>query len=205
MARRTKDEAEKTRNALIDAAEDVFFLRGVSHASLEEVAETAGVTRGALYWHFKDKGELCDAMLQRAILPHEDLLEELVKNPSPDPLADLEHACLHVLNMMDKDKRRRKVCSILLLRCEYVAEMAKVIERSNINFEHMRAMTEKLFIRARELKLLSPIWSPRVAACSMMCLLTGLIQAGIEKRKGFAFRTIGVACIQSFFASLKNR
>ena len=59
MARRTKFEAEKTRNAILDAAEKVFYKRGVARTSLEQIARAAHVTRGAVYWHFHDKIELC--------------------------------------------------------------------------------------------------------------------------------------------------
>lgn len=50
--RKTKSEAEKTRQHLLDAALEVFWRKGVTSASLQEIAEEAGVTRGALYWHF---------------------------------------------------------------------------------------------------------------------------------------------------------
>ena len=65
MARRTKQEAAATRAALLDAAEEVFLERGVSRASLEVISRRAGVTRGALYWHFRNKGDLFRAMLER--------------------------------------------------------------------------------------------------------------------------------------------
>lgn len=55
MARRTKEDAEKTREALLDAAERVFLRRGVSTSTLNEIAKEAGLTRGALYWHFEDR------------------------------------------------------------------------------------------------------------------------------------------------------
>ena len=58
MARRTKEEAEQTRNAVLTAASQVFLERGVARATLEEVAQAAGVTRGAVYWHFRDKVDL---------------------------------------------------------------------------------------------------------------------------------------------------
>jgi len=58
VARRTKEEAEGTRTRIVDAAERVFRDKGVAHASLEDVAAAARVTRGAIYWHFKDKAEL---------------------------------------------------------------------------------------------------------------------------------------------------
>ena len=48
MVRRTKEDAAATRNGLIDAAERVFFEKGVSRASLSDIANAAGATRGAI-------------------------------------------------------------------------------------------------------------------------------------------------------------
>jgi len=62
MARKTKLEALETRERLLDAGEVVFRQRGVTRTSLAEIAAAAGVTRGAVYWHFKDKAALFHAM-----------------------------------------------------------------------------------------------------------------------------------------------
>ena len=71
MVRRTKQEALETREKLLDAAETLFQREGVSRTSLQQIAQEAGVTRGAVYWHFKDKAELFDAMMRRATMPLE--------------------------------------------------------------------------------------------------------------------------------------
>ena len=63
MARRTKQEAQATRSHILDTAELVFEQRGVSGTSLGEIAKAAGLTRGAIYWHFKDKADLFNACL----------------------------------------------------------------------------------------------------------------------------------------------
>ena len=78
MARCTKQEAQITRERLLDAAERVFEARGVARTSLAEIAQAAGVTRGALYWHFKDKAALFNAMLDRVALPLSAELEALL-------------------------------------------------------------------------------------------------------------------------------
>ena len=75
MARRTKAEAEETRQRILDAAERLFFVDGVSRTSLELIANAAGVTRGAIYWHFKNKVELFEALHERVKLPAEDIVE----------------------------------------------------------------------------------------------------------------------------------
>src|SRR3954466_15709440 len=58
---------ELTRNALLEAARHVFAQRGFAGASLEEIAETAGFTRGAIYKNFENKEELFFAVIQRRI------------------------------------------------------------------------------------------------------------------------------------------
>ena len=60
--RKTKEEAYQTRCNLLVAALSVFYERGVAQASLDEIAKAAGVTRGALYWHFKNKEDLFEAL-----------------------------------------------------------------------------------------------------------------------------------------------
>ena len=62
---------QQTRDVLVEAATEVFARRGYEGASLEEIAETAGFTRGAIYKHFAGKEELffavCDGANQRVI------------------------------------------------------------------------------------------------------------------------------------------
>src|SRR6476659_11387172 len=96
MARRTKEEAQETRARLLDAAEQVFHDKGVAHASLEDIAAAAKVTRGAIYWHFKDKAELFDAMMQRVRLPVEAINDGSDCCAEADPLAQLRSAAVHM-------------------------------------------------------------------------------------------------------------
>ena len=58
MARKTKEEALRTRQLLIESAIQQFALRGVTNTTLTDIADAAGVTRGAVYWHFASKTEL---------------------------------------------------------------------------------------------------------------------------------------------------
>lgn len=117
MVRKTKEEAEKTREALIDAAEQVFFNKGVGAASLEEIAQLAGVTRGALYWHFENKSALLSAVHERAKAPiyaaYDKGLEE-----GKEPMEALRGSVTYSLQALARDERLRNVLAILLFRCE---------------------------------------------------------------------------------------
>ena len=89
MVRRTKTEAAATRQKLLDAAAAVFRERGVAHSTLAEVAAAAGVTRGAVYWHFRDKAHLFDALCEREQLPMEAMLACAGETRQKDPLGAL--------------------------------------------------------------------------------------------------------------------
>ena len=65
MARRKQGEAGATRDAVLDAAESGFRLRGGAHASVESIAAQAGWSRGAASYHFRGKAELLRAVLAR--------------------------------------------------------------------------------------------------------------------------------------------
>ncbi len=202
MPRRTKDEAEATRNALLDAAEKIFYKRGVTRTSLEKVAKAAGMTRGAVYWHFKDKIELCEAMLERVFLPQEDMLEQLASQKGDTPLDDLCNACCESLRLFATDKHRQRVVSILMFRCEYVEEMAAVMKRRHACKDHMLKQAITLFERAKKLGHLPAHWPPHTAAIALQALMNGLITYGLERGKSFNLIKVGPASIEAFFRSL---
>jgi AcrR family transcriptional regulator len=63
MSRAVKQKrAERTRRDVLDAAREIFTARGFADASMEEIAERAGVTRGPLYHYFDDKQDLFRAV-----------------------------------------------------------------------------------------------------------------------------------------------
>lgn len=62
--RRTKEEAARTRQDVLKAALIIFGEKGYSRATLEQIATEAGVTRGAIYWHFHSKAELYNTLIE---------------------------------------------------------------------------------------------------------------------------------------------
>ena len=205
MARRTKDEAEKTRHTILDAAEQVFYKNGVARTSLEQIAQAAKVTRGAVYWHFRDKIEVFDGMMSRVFLPQEEILERLASGNSRHPLQDLKNACCDTLRHMGKDARRKRVASIMLLRCEYVEEMEAVLKRRRACKDRMLARSLVLMEQAQKLGHLAPAWTPHAAALTLQALMTGLIISALEGRKAFTFTKSAPTCLESFFKSLERR
>lgn len=85
MARRTKEEAAETRKQILETALDVFFRRGYSRSTFVDIAEQIGLTKGAVYWHFKTKTDLLVALIE------ENLKRKLRKVDDPeDTVCSLE-------------------------------------------------------------------------------------------------------------------
>ena len=129
MVRRTKEEAQETRTRILDAAEQVFSEKGVSRTSLADIAQNAGVTRGAIYWHFANTGELFTEMFDRVLLPLDELKAASVDPNEADPLGRLIDICTVCLRDTANDPHRRRVFDILFHKCEFVEEMGPVMAR----------------------------------------------------------------------------
>ena len=123
MARRTKEDAEATRSKLLDAALDVFYEKGVSGASLTDVAKAASVTRGAIYWHFKDKMDLFGALISRSALPFEMALDSPFDERKGGALWQLTGVLEMVFQQVVRDPVTRRVFDIALYKVEYAGEM----------------------------------------------------------------------------------
>src|SRR5919199_5407506 len=67
---RTREARQRGRDAreeLIEAAAEVFAERGFQAASVDEIAERAGFSKGAVYWHFDSKDDLFFALLEERV------------------------------------------------------------------------------------------------------------------------------------------
>src|SRR3569833_757101 len=112
MAKRSKAEAEKTRQRLLDAAEKIFLAKGIAESTLDEIARQAGMTRGAVYWHFENKYDLFRAVYERVKLPMDALFEAAMQDA--DALEALRKLCIHVLTELANNPRMQHNSTIML-------------------------------------------------------------------------------------------
>ena len=175
MVRRTRDEALETRNKILDTAERVFSERGVSHTSLADIAAAAGVTRGAIYWHFKNKADLFDAMMNRVVLPMEEMTARAADAALEDPVAHVRACALNVLERVVNDPQCRRVFEICSHKCEYVDEMSQVRDRHIEGRNQCVGYIESGLRNAAAKGLLAPGVDPRRAAVGLHALVDGLI------------------------------
>jgi len=202
VARRTKEEALATRHRLLDAAELLFQAQGVSQTTLQQIAQQAGATRGAIYWHFKDKADLFNAMMERVILPLEALQKAAISPFIDDPLAEIEEGMIHALTLMATDPQVRRVFDVATHKVEYTHDMASVQQR------HLDARNAcvsdfekalRLAARRNHVKLPVP---GHAAAQGLHALISGLIQNWLLDPEAFDLVHTGRRTFRVYLAGL---
>ncbi|WP_394754917.1 TetR family transcriptional regulator [Rhodoferax sp.] len=202
MARCTKEVAFATHEQLLDAAERVFFEQGVSRTSLQDIAQAAGVSRGAIYWHFKNKADLFNAMMARITLPMETTLQCIGADGGRDPLEALQHAILDAMQKIASDERTRRVFEVATLKVEYVDELLAVKERQlQTQTEVVQRMSLSLQDASSRRAVGLPI-SALAAAQGLHALVVGLIHTWLLAPQAFALVDVTEASMRAYLAGL---
>lgn len=202
MVRRSKEDALATRNALLDAAERVFLAQGVAGTSLHDIAVAAGTTRGAIYWHFKDKADLFNAMMDRVTLPLEGAMRELESAHGTDPLPALRQSLRQALHQTVADPQTRRVFEVATHMVEYVDSLCAVRER---HLRQRSAWVERIRMlllksaAARGVRL--PV-AAATAAQGLQAMMDGLIQNWLLDPQAFDLEACGTRSVDIYLAGL---
>ncbi len=189
MVRKTKEAAELTRQQLIDAARQVFLQRGVSRTTVEHIAAAAGVTRGAVYWHFSNKTELFRAMREQVLLPLIDHMDDtlLVEGPE-DPLTRIERFLSGTMQFLSEDLTTRQTYEIMMIKCEYVDEFAEVLRQILQNCTGIIEKVRLTYERAKIKGLLRDHADPAQLAMDTHLFFTGLLHMWVKDSENGIYR-----------------
>ena len=175
MARRTKEAAQETRAHLLDAAERVFSEKGVTSTSLNEIAVAAGVTRGALYHHFKNKLDLVGALMERVMMPINEMRLCAAVTAPDDPLGQIRLRAMHVVLRAIKDPHTRAVFTILFHKCEYVDTVLPIKHRHVQTRNECADEVASAFAAAIAAGQLPKETDPRKATMGLFSYIDGLV------------------------------
>ncbi len=198
MVRKTKEDAELTRQRIIDAAREVFLARGVSRSTLEHIATQAEVTRGAVYWHFKNKTEIFHAIRDRVFLPLIDRMDDTLATQSKeDPLTQIENSLCDTIHELNENIEMRQIYEIMMIKCEYVDEFATVLQQILGNCSNITEKIQKAYERAEVQKLIAGSHTPRALALDTHLFFSGLLHMWVKDIDGTRFRFQATELIKS--------
>jgi TetR/AcrR family acrAB operon transcriptional repressor len=198
MVRKTKTEAALTRQHIIDAAREVFLTRGVNRTTLQDIAKQAGVTRGAVYWHFSNKTELFHAMRDQVFLPLIDRMDDtLLVEQMHDPLASIEHFLSGTIQILEENLAIRQTYEIMMIKCEYVDEFADVLQQILMNCSGIVEKLELAYTQANAKGQLCAHHNAKQLALDTHLFFVGLLHMWVKDINGDKFRHQAMQLIKS--------
>lgn len=200
--RKTKEAAEQTRWDILRAAREVFAQRGVNGSTLEQIAKAAGVTRGAIYWHFADKIELFFAMRELISLPLLDRIDgALVQAENNDPLGGIHRFLSATIAGLYDDEATRQTYEIVLYKCEYVGAFEPVLDQWMGCCQDLVGKLCRAYEKAAEQGQLRQGLAPKALALDTYCFFSGLVRLWAGDKSGTLVRPHATELIDTHIAS----
>ena len=173
--RRTKEEAEKTKQKILSVATDIFSKKGFQTTSLLEIAEGANLTRGAIYWHFKNKCEIFRALQQGLHNHFIDLILQDLEKDNPEPLVQLKELCINLLLDLQHDPQKRQALTLFLIKSDFVGELACLKEAHDLHKKRSMDLLAEYLQRAKIKGFLEHNADTELMVTAINCYMIGIL------------------------------
>lgn len=169
--RRTKEDAQLTKEHLLDTALEIFNQKGYSHTTPADIAFGADVTRGAFYHHFNDKDDLYQQLLSREL----DFISRLIVDSfvtEGDEKQQLQTLLMNLVDNFYENKRFRNVIQLTWFRTEVTEGCTTIVDKTNLN-EFFIEEVEKLIKTAQKKGLINKSHDPLLLAIQFSIQING--------------------------------
>lgn len=183
--KRSRSEADETRRRLLEAGLSVFLERGFDRASLEEIAQRVDLTRGAVYWHFKDKLALFEELVEQRLGPAREEVDSLLEDEEIPPLQNITSFLKTVLHLLAEDEDYRIGQRLLNKCCTAVPE---ITSRYSLWDEKYITVLEQLYWQAQADRAVMAHVNPRYLATFTLSVVNGISQHMLESDNSVADR-----------------
>ena len=152
MPRRTKKEAEQTRQLLLETALTLFAEKGIAGTSLKDIASAAELTHGALYWHFKNRTDLVDALYDECRFPLEDLFLDQLQSARQDALESLGDFIIQWSQRALTETRPAAIWKVFHQGVAHTPELEAIASKIRDEHREWLHLLSKLIKKARKQK-----------------------------------------------------
>lgn len=135
--RRRKEDAEATKQSILRAALEVFSRSGYAATRVEDIAEQANVTTGAIYHHFSGKSDVYIKLVEATSARVNQQAQEILSEGGT-PEAKLRRLLVGLFEQAEEDREYRALLE-LSLKTEQTAELATIVEQT---LESRRMLTQ---------------------------------------------------------------
>ncbi|MBV0932684.1 TetR family transcriptional regulator [Marinobacterium weihaiense] len=199
--RRTREEAEVTRLAIMEKGLELFSEQGVAATRLSDIAREAGFTRGAIYWHFKNKWDLFEAISEHYSQPFKVLSDACLSDQERDPLGKLRQLLVTLLSRIEHDPCFRRMMLM------FIREGSGVGERDGtdpvvrfMDYQHQRRLS---VIRNAVRRGQLPVnIDPEAASWLIKAMIDGFVTSWLQRADYFSISSNADVFVDTVIASL---
>lgn len=195
----------ETREGILDAAEDCFLEQGFSRTGLEAIAVRAGVTRGAVYWHFKNKDEVLEAVISRVSVPFFHGLERASRPDGTTPLRDLRALLRQSFIDLSEQPRVRNALEVIELRCEVPCAGDSISAIRTSGMRQTESRISAAFKRAAELGQLRDGIAPETCARTLHFVISGALRMHLLDPAHIDLRRDGLAAVDLALSAVARK
>ena len=199
--RRTKEEAAVTRATLLKAALAVFSSKGYDATTLDDIASTAKVTRGAIYWHFKGKADLYNTLIEEVSARGNTVVQTAVAKGGT-LLEILRRIFVDQCALIEDDKEARAVMELVLFKTglnrDLQAGRKKQIDQGNALIQGISGAMQ---MGIQQGELCDDI-DPTDMARAFIAFENGAIQTWLASPKSFSLKDSAEAFADILIAGL---
>lgn len=175
MVRRTKEEAEETKDKIVRATLEIFCEKGYSRTTFDEIAKRIGLTKGAVYWHFRNKADILTEIIHRAFLLSRQELGQQV--PELKTLEDLRRYLLCEIRLIQQHEQYRKFLFFVLFQMEWSeAILNKVSAELQDIIQSGRNVIKEVLTFAQKNGEISASADIEETLCVISCMWQGILK-----------------------------
>lgn len=201
--RRTKEEVAQTRQALLDAALTVFSEQGYHPARLQDIADAAGVTRGAVYHHFGSKANLYITLIEEASMQSNAVVEEAIAEGGTFQEVGTR-VMVDSWTFLEENRRFREVAELFYFKTGDAPELAEIArqreEEANAQVDFVAGFIQQSI----EEGVIRADLDPVVVARAFIAYLQGVVTLWLANRNVFSIKDNALALAEIFMQGTLN-
>lgn len=180
MARKTKEEAQRTKEKLLDSALEVMCERPYSRISMTEIAERIGYSKGAIYWHFNNKHDLLIRLVDVSCAKAEEELSKAIS--MQHSLDGLRRYYKYLMSLPSWNNTIKMFYKLMMHRQEWPGDVHEKVTNLLISrVDQEREIIEKMLISMQREGKIDKNISAKDMAALISAIFRGLFMFQVEE------------------------
>lgn len=200
--RRTKEEALVTRESILTAALDIFSQDGYSAARLEDIAQAAEVTRGAIYHHFGSKEELYIALVTERSAGVNQLAEKILSQGGTS-VEILRRLLIGLFDYLNENEEYRALLELAVSNMGPTEGLESIRDDTVKGRRQLADLFQEILSQGIEAGEIRSDLSVRSAAWNLVSYMNGLGLIVIQDPGAISLREEREALVDTFFKGIE--